>query len=178
MTLGPIYCQKCKRANSAAAEKCIWCGVKIVAGEGPALVDKTNIDIDYLSGVDGFSEQGTVRLEVSRSGLTVTGATGGRSTVIPAASVVGVRVVDASYTVAGGRTRASWKWWLAIGPLALLLPGKRKPDVTKTDYILTIKYKTGEQVRSAVFHREDRLALSLLEGLARIITSLVQSQVQ
>ena len=59
-----------------------------------------------------------------------------------------------------------------MGVMEMVIPGKRKPDQTKHDYILTIKYRSAGQVHSAVFHREDRLGLTMVEGLARIVNNL------
>lgn len=172
--IGPVYCQKCKRANSATAKKCLWCGVTIEGGSTTGEIKATRVEIEYLSGVDGIVGPRNVVLKIDDKGLTVEGE---RAVRIGASSLLEARVVDASYTIEGKRGRASWKWWLMVGPFALLIPGKKKPDVTKNDYLLTIKYKSGEKPCSVVFRREDRLGQTMLEGLARIVTSLAQQSV-
>jgi hypothetical protein len=117
-----------------------------------------------------------VRLIVSSEGIEVAELIPGtRSFKIPARSVLGANVVDASTKKAGKRKRSTW-WWLALGPAALLVPGKKAPDIKLHDYILTIKYKGEEDVRNAVFHREDRAGLAIVEGLARIVMLLAQQK--
>jgi len=37
-----------------------------------------------------------------------------------------------------------------------------------------IRYRAGEETRTAVFHRQDRAGLNVVEGLARIINMLVR----
>ena len=54
---------------------------------------------------------------------------------------------------------------------------KRKPApsaVKQHDYILLIRYRSEGEVRSAVFHRQDRAGLAVVEGLARIINLLTR----
>ena len=163
----PIYCTKCKRANSASAKKCIWCGLPIVDETGTIRLETTRVEIGYLDGIERFDDAGPVRLIIGPDGIDVV-------ELIPGSrSFLGANVVDASTLVEGKRVR-SRLWLLAIGPLALLIPGKKTPDVKEHDYILTIKYKSANEERNAVFHREDRSGLAVVEGLARIITMLAR----
>ncbi|MGH9826318.1 MAG: hypothetical protein ACREDR_24080 [Blastocatellia bacterium] len=172
---GPLYCSKCKRANAQTDKTCIWCGAAIEPGGAVPRVERTQVEIDYISGIDGLDDPGTVKLEIDSQGLRVSG---GHTVRVDARSIVQARVVDATYTIDGKRARASGWWWLAVGPLALLIPGKRKPDEVKHDYLLTVDYRSGGRVKSAVFHREDRLGLSMMEGLARIISSLPDQNIR
>ena len=170
----PIYCTKCKRANSASAKKCIWCGLPIVDETGTIRLETTRVEIGYLDGIERFDDAGPVRLIIGPNGIDVVELIpGSRSFTIPASAILGANVVDASTLVEGKRVR-SRLWLLAIGPLALLIPGKKTPDVKEHDYILTIKYKSANEERNAVFHREDRSGLAVVEGLARIITMLAR----
>jgi len=164
----PIYCQQCNRANAATANKCIWCGVQLTISGKPANVGTTKVEIEYLDGVDRFDDAGPVRLIISPDGIEVAELIPGtRSVKIPASSVLGASVVDASTMTEGKRRRRPMWSWLALGPLALLFPGKRTPDIKVHDYILTIKYRAGDETRNAVFHREDRAGLqSLRDWLA------------
>jgi len=117
-----------------------------------------------------------VRLIISTEGIEVAELIpGSRSLKIPAGSVIGASVVDASTMTPGKRRRRPIWSWLALGPLALLFPGKRSPDVKVHDYIFTIKYRSGDEVRNAVFHREDRSGLVVVEGLARIVSAISRS---
>lgn len=172
----PIYCHECKRANGAAAKKCIWCGAALTGESQPGKLESTRVDIGYLDGIERFDDAGPVRLIISEEGIEVTEVVpGSRSFKISVDSVLGANVVDASTMVKGKRVRPTW-WWLALGPLAVFVPGKQTPDTKEHDYILTIRYRSGNEVRNAVFHREDRSGLALVEGLARIVASIVRQR--
>ena len=172
----PIYCNECGRANGASAKKCIWCGLPIGGEAAAGRLETTRVEMGYLDGLDRFEDAGPVRLIIGPEGIEVTELIPGtRSVKIPAPSVLEANVVDASTMVQGARVRPKW-WWLALGPVALLIPGKRTPDVKEHDYILTIKYNAGNEVRNAVFHREDRAGLAVVDGLARIVTMLARQK--
>jgi len=170
----PVYCQQCKRANGAAATKCIWCGVILTGSSQTGSIGMTRVEIDYLDGLDRFEDSGPVRLIISPEGIEVAEVVPGtRSVKIPAASVLGANVVDASTTKEGKRVRPTWLW-LTLGPFAVLFPGKKNPDIKLHDYILTIRYRVGDKTQTAVFHREDKAGLSIVEGLARIVSALTK----
>ena len=172
--MSPIYCDECGRANGATAKKCIWCGAPTSNGSKSGRIETTRVEIAYLDGIDRFEDAGPVRLIVSTEGIEVAELIPGtRSVKIPASSIIEANVVDASTMIEGKRVRPTW-WWLALGPFALLVPGKKAPDVKEHDYILTIRYTAENEIRNAVFHREERIGLSVVEGLARIVTSLVR----
>jgi hypothetical protein len=170
----PMYCNECGRANGALAKRCIWCGVPITDRVKPAKFDATRVEIDYLDGIERLDNPAPVKLIISGDGIEVTELMpGSRSIKIAATSLIQASVVDGSTIVEGKRVRSPW-WWLALGPLAVVIRGKKKEDVKKYDYLLTIKYKAGGEERNAVFHREDRVGLTMLDGLARIINMLVR----
>ena len=172
--MSPIYCQECGRANGAAAKKCIWCGAPTTGGSTVGTIETTLVEIGYLDGIDRFEDAGPVRLIISAEGIEVAELIPGtRSVKISASSILEASVVDASTMIEGKRVRSKW-WWLALGPIALLIPGKKTPDVKEHDYILTIKYKARNESRNAVFHHEERVGLSVVEGLARIVTALAR----
>ena len=172
----PIHCQECGRANGASAKRCIWCGVPIVDRGSSEEFAATKIEIDYLDGIERLDDAATVRMVISRDGIEV-GETvpGSRKFKISASSIIEASVVDGSTVVEGKRVRSGW-WWLALGPFAVFVPGKKTPDTKKHDYLLAIRYKEGSETRTAVFHREDRAGLPVVEGLARIVRTLVRLQ--
>jgi len=175
--MSPIYCDECGRANGASAKKCIWCGVPTSNAHSVGVMETTRVEIGYLDGIDRFEDAAPVRLIISAEGIEVAELIPGtRSVKIPASVILEAKVVDASTMIEGKRAQPKWWWWLVIGPAALLIPGKKTPDVKEHDYILTIKYKAGNETRNAVFHREERIGLSVVEGLARIVTSLVRQK--
>ena len=170
----PVHCQECGRANGAAAKRCIWCGVPLIDRGKPSSFDPTRVEIDYLDGIERLDNPAPVKLLISADGLEVTELMpGSRSIKIAAASLIQASVVDGSTVVEGKRVRSPW-WWLALGPFAVVIRGKKKDDVKKYDYLLTIKYRAGGAEHNAVFHREDRAGLTMLEGLARIINMLIR----
>jgi len=175
--MSPIYCNECGRANGASAKKCIWCGVPISAGGSPGVIETTRVEIGYLDGIERFDDAGPVRLIIGAEGIEVAELMPGtRSVKIPVSAILEANVADASTMIEGRRERPKWWWWLVIGPGALLVRGKKTPDVKEHNYILTIKYTAGNETLNAVFHHEERIGLSVVEGLARIVTSLVRQR--
>ena len=178
ISTSPINCQECGRVNGPSAKRCIWCGVPLVNRSAPDQFAATKIEIDYLDGIERLDDATTVRMIISRDGIEVSETIpGSRKFNISADSIIDANVVDGSTIVEGKRTRSTW-WWLALGPLAVLVPGKKAPDTKMHDYLLTIRYIEGSETRTAVFHREDRSGLPVVEGLARIIRTLVRLQTE
>jgi hypothetical protein len=170
----PIYCHECGRANGAMAKRCLWCGMPIIDRGKPSSFEATRVEIDYLDGIERLDNPAPVRLVIDGTGIEVSELMpGSRSIKIPAASLIRASVVDGSNMVEGKRVRSPW-WWLALGPFAVVVKGKKMPDTKRHDYLLTVKYRSGGEERNAVFHREDRAGLSMVEGLARIINALVR----
>ncbi|HKP86492.1 MAG TPA: hypothetical protein VJZ26_10365 [Blastocatellia bacterium] len=170
----PIYCQECGRANSQSARRCIWCATPIVDGGSPASFDTTRVEIDYLDGIERLDNPAPVRLIINSDGVEVSELMPGSRTVrIAPESLVRADAVDASTANQPGRKRLSF-WRALITPFNS--DGwKRNPiDDTRHDYVLTIRYEEGGEVRNAVFHRQDRAGRSIVEGLARIINMLVR----
>jgi len=179
MTNPTVNCQGCGRINGAAAKRCIWCGIPLINRANLNSFETTRVEIDYVDGIERFDEPMAVRLTITPSGVVVSELMpGSRSFTIEADSIIEARVADTSSTKEGKRQEASWRWWLLIGPLALFVPGKKLPDTKQHDYMLTIRYKLRGQVLNAVFHREDRLGLTLVDGLARIINSIVKQRAE
>lgn len=172
----PIYCQDCGRANSPAAARCIWCGILITDAGATGKFETTNVELEYLSGIERLSDPTPVRMVISLEGIEINEVMpGSRSIRIAARDVIAAQVADGSSVSEGERSRPLW-WWLALGPLALALRGKKSAEVKSHDYILTIKYREDDQVRHAVFHRQDSAGLSMVTAVARIISSLVKRQ--
>jgi hypothetical protein len=135
----------------------------------------TRIEIDYVDGIQRLEDAATVRLVISREGIEVSETVpGSRRFTIPANSILDATVVNGSTVSEGDRARSRWWWWLAVGPFAVLAPARKAPATKKHDYLLKIKYKEGSETRTAVFHREDQAGLPVVEGLARIVRTLVR----
>ena len=166
----PSYCQECGRANSASARRCIWCGIPIVHGGTPISFDTTRVEIDYLDGIERLDNPAPMRLVIDRNGVEVNELMPGTRTIrIAAESLIRADVIDGSTEIEPKRKRRAL-WKILIFPFGLLIRSKNKPPETRRhDYILNIRYKVGGEIRNAVFHRQDRSGLHMVEGLARII---------
>jgi hypothetical protein len=174
-TSTPIYCQECDRANSASAKSCIWCGMPIVDARAPRSFETRRVEIEYLGGVERLSDPAPVKLVISDRGLELTEIMpGSRVVAIDALSIVGAEVIDASQRGEPEYAPRPWYWDIMLGPFARLIPRKMLPAVKKHDYLLTIRYWEGGQVRSAVFRREDSAGMLTVTGLAKIVNSLVR----
>jgi hypothetical protein len=170
----PIYCYECGRANSVKAKRCIWCGVPIVDASGPASFEPTRVEIGYLDGIERLDNPTPIILLIDSGGVEVREVMPGtRSSRIPAEAIISATVVDGSTMVEAVRDRPRL-WQLLLRPMSS--SAARRTQVKKHDYILNIKYREGDYVQNAVFHREDRAGLSVVEGLARIISMLVRLQ--
>lgn len=172
----PIYCQDCKRANSASAARCIWCGVSITDNGVAGKFETTSVELEYLSGIERLNDPTPVRVVISLDGIEISEVMPGSRTIrIPARDVIEAQVADGSTFWEGERSRPFW-WWLVLGPFALAIPGKKGAEEKNHDYLLTIKYHDDDEIRHAVFHREDSAGLSMVTGIARIVSSLVRRQ--
>ena len=174
----PVYCEHCNRANGANAPRCIWCGLPVTGASLGGDFEVTRIEIDYLGGIDRLDDPAPVKLAVGPAGVEIDEIIpGSRKVKIEAHQILDAQVEDASTSIKNKRKRAAW-WWYLIRPLGSGAPDQKPADTKKHDYILTIVYKSEGDVKKAVFRREDRLGLSLLNGVARIIALLVRRNQQ
>src|SRR5512132_725737 len=96
----PTYCQECGRANAAAAQRCIWCGLPLVDKGTPASFAPTRVEVDYLDGIERFDEPGPVRMLINAAGIEVSEQMpGSRTAHIAARSIIDASTVDASLMV-------------------------------------------------------------------------------
>ena len=136
--------------------------------------EATRLEIEYLSGIDRLDDPGPVKLVVGPDGIEINEIIPGSRTIkIAAEKIIDATVVDASTVIEEKRKRRPI-WWYIISPLAVAASGEKLPDKKKHDYIITIRYEEEGEIRNAVFHREDSLGLSLVNGLAQIIALLVR----
>ena len=174
--MSPIYCDQCGRANGASAKSCIWCGVPMFNREAVGYAETTRVEIGYLDGIERLKDAAPVRLTISIEGVEVVELIPGtRSVKIPASSILETNCVDASAMIEDN-VASPLRWSLLRGLTKVFLPRTRtKSSAVKLhDYLFTIKYQDGEETHTAVFHREDRTGLAVVEGLVRIVTSLIR----
>ena len=170
----PIHCQQCGRANGPSARRCIWCGIPIVDGGSPAIFEATRVEIDYLDGIARLDNPAPVRLVIDSDGIEVSELMpGSRKIKIDAESIISADVIDASVAVES-KPRRIPLWRILTAPFGLRGWKDERVETKQHDYMLTIRYKAGNEIMSAVFHRQDRIGLSIVEGLARIINMLVK----
>ena len=161
----PIHCEECGRANADTAKKCLWCGFPIFKGDAAGAIEKTRVEIGYLDGITRFEDPASVRLTISNEGVEVAEVLPGtRSFKIPASSIIEANWADASTVNEQPQVRQKRRWFSRA----------KSPEVKVHDYILAIKYKDGDETRTAVFHRQDRDGLAVIERLARIVRSLIR----
>ena len=133
----------------------------------PGSIQTTSVEIGYLDGIDRFLDAAPVRLIISAEGIEIAELIpGSRSVKIPASSILEASSADAS-TIRDTPARPKSGW-------LRFRPKRSSPEPTSHDYILAIKYKEADETRTVVFHREDSAGLAVVEGLVRIVNSLVR----
>ena len=163
--MSPIYCEECGRANADTAKMCLWCGIPIIKGRTTGAIQKTHVEIGYLDGITRFEDPASVRLTVSDEGIEVAEVLPGtRSFKIPASSIIESNFADASTVTDEAQVPRKRRWFSRA----------KSAEVKVHDYILAIKYKEGDETRTAVFHRQDRAGLTVIEKLSRIVNSLIR----
>ena len=173
----PTYCHECGRANAAAARRCIWCGLPLVDKGTPAHFEPTRVEVDYLDGLDRLGDPTPVRLLIDSSGVEVSEQMpGSRTAHIAAPAIIDASTVDASLTVEAKPERTPlWRYLILPFGSGYFFKKKAAPAEEKQhDYVLLIRYRAEGAARTAVFHRQDRAGLTVVEGLARIINLLVR----
>jgi hypothetical protein len=173
----PTYCQECGRANGAAARRCIWCGLPLVNQGTPSSFEPTRVEVDYLDGLERLGDPAPVRMLINADGVEVSEQMpGSRTAHIAAQAIVDANTVDASLAVEEKPARTPI-WRYLILPFGIGWFFRKKPGPTEKkqhDYVLLIRYRDQGETRTAVFHRQDRAGLAVVEGLARIINMLVR----
>jgi hypothetical protein len=173
----PTYCQECGRANAAAARRCIWCGLPMVDKGRPASFEPTRVELDYLDGIERLDEPGPVRLLINSSGIDVSEQMpGSRTAHIAARSLIDASTVDSSLMVETRPERTPlWRYLiLPFGAGYFFNKKSARTEEKQYDYVLLIRYRSEGEARTAVFHRQDRAGLTVVEGLARIVNLLVR----
>lgn len=170
----PVYCDECGRANGQSARRCIWCGTPMVEAGTPSSFETTRTEIDYLEGIDRLADPGPVKLSIGPEGIEVTELMPGSRTVrIAAGSIIRADAIDASTTGPPAKKRLSL-WRTLITPFSWDGWKAEPSEAMAYDYLLAVRYTEGEEIRNAVFHRQDRAGRAMVEGLARIINMLVK----
>jgi hypothetical protein len=171
----PTYCGECGRANGASALRCIWCGVPLVKAETPDYFEPTRVEMDYMDGLDRLDDPIPVKVLIDAAGIEVTeGMPGSRTARIPAESIIDASTLDASLTLETPAPRIPlWRW--LITPLGSDSPRRQPPAEKKQhDYVLLVRYRSEDETRTALFHRQDSGGHLVVAGIARIINLLAR----
>ena len=165
-----IHCHQCARPNNASAKSCIWCSAQISDGAAVQAFETTIVDVDYLEGIERLDEPGPVRLVVSPEGIEVVeGHPGSRTIKIPARSILEATL---TYSILPEKP-ADRPWWRsAIEQMHIALRHSSDTGVEASNYIVTIKYRDGDEVRTGVFSRSDGHGLMLSRRLAGVLAKL------
>ena len=173
MSSDPVYCSECKRVNGSAASLCLWCGAPIVNAPHPPVFEPTQAELDYVGGLERLDDPTPVRLAISESGIEIVEIMpGSRRIVIDAADVVDARVTGAG--TSSSEETARQPWWHRLGRSVFRRPGG-SPD---QEHTLTIRYRESGEVLNAVFNRRGGAGLSMMQGLARSVASMVRLRVE
>jgi hypothetical protein len=156
---------------------CLWCGAPIVNAPTRPVFEPTQAELDYVGGIERFDEPTPVRLVISEDGIEIVEIMpGSRKILIPAADVVDARVTGAGGPSLGKTTPQPW--WLRIGRSVFRSRRTERLVEESPNYTLTLRYQESGEVRSAVFHRRGGAGLSMIQGLARSVASLVRLRVE
>jgi hypothetical protein len=167
-------CFECGRVNGPAARRCIWCGLPVIDEETEKSFETTQIEIDYVSGIERLDESMPVRLAVGAAGVEVIEMMpGSRRVLIPAHELI-----EARAQLAGSgddRQKATRRRrQFTIGKLSIPIPSGRQAGRETQEYVLTIKYGDESGTRIAVFRGEEIGGRSSIDTIARTISLLIR----
>lgn len=156
------------------ARRCLWCGLSIIDKDTLESFEATQIEMDYVSGIDRLDEPMPVRLVVGPSGLEVIEMMPGtRRVLIPASSLIEAEVDDAgrladSQDATGGRRQ------LVIGGINIPLPAISLAKRARRLCFLTVRYTVDFEERNAIFYGHEARGQSSIERIARTISLLIK----
>jgi len=170
-----IHCPECNRANRADAKRCMWCGAAVTSDNSAAASLVSSVEVEYVRGIERLDNPAPVRIAVDGSGLVISELIPGtRSTRIQNADIIGARAV-AKRPAGEPSPRRFGRWWRGLHSFASDDKLEGSTD-GRRGHTLSIRYRDGEAVRTAVFQREDTIGLALINGLARLIGSVARSK--
>lgn len=131
--------------------------------------------MDYMDGLERLDEPIPVRVLIDAGGIEVSERMpGSRTARIAAEAIIDASTLDASLTLETPPVKMSL-WRMLITPLGSGSSRRQGAAETKQhDYVLLVRYRTEEETRTALFHRQDGSGQQVVAGLARIINLLVR----
>jgi hypothetical protein len=132
----------------------------------PESFEPAQAELDYLGGINRLPDPAPIKLLVSEAGVEVTEVMpGSRRVLISREALIDAVLVDAS-TIASHERRA----WRSRFKLRRSSPRFQQKV---QDYRLTIRYQEDGEVRAATFRRQDSHGLTMINAVARSVTTLV-----
>lgn len=149
--------------NATEASQCLWCGAILESDESRAR--EITIELEYLNGLERLTDPTPVRLAVRADGIKI-------SEVMPGTRSVWI----ASDQIVEARTSATLRSVGKVPSRGLLgrLARSEKKEPARQQ-ILTLRYRAGDAIHSAVFRREESATFSRLDQIARMISSMAKN---
>ena len=134
----------------------------------------TTVELDYLDGIDRLDNPEPLRVRISAAGVQVEEILpGSRKSLIPADALIAAEVTDATVVIEKEKKPTRWGWlWLGSRSRS----ADESDREVRHDYILTIRYHAGGEVRTAVFHREDSQGKTYIANVAKTLNALITSR--
>ena len=170
---GTVNCFSCHRPNSPAAIRCLWCGALFQDATVANNVVVIQGEFTYLGGFDRLDSPQTVSLRVTSEGVEIKEMMPGtRAVQIPATAILEARVVRNIDKV---RVDEAVSWWrkLFFDDETNQKNLRQKEEILR-EYIVTIRYRSGDKLFSVAFRRDDATASMTAEKVAKAINSLLQ----
>lgn len=170
---GTVNCFSCHRPNSPAAIRCLWCGAQFLDATSATNVAILQAEFTYLGGFDRLDGPQPVSLRVTSEGVEIRELMPGTRTVqIPAAAILEARVVRNIDKV---RVDEAIPWWrkLFFDDETNQQNLRQKEEILR-EYIVTIRYRSGDKILNVAFRRDDATASMTAERVARAINSLLK----
>lgn len=170
-------CSECGRVNGPTARRCMWCGLPIIDEDTWESFETTQIELDYLSGIERLDEPIPVRLIVGPSGLEVFELMpGSRRVLIPADSLLEAQT-DTQTEKTGEEASSRRRNQISFRRSHPGVGSGRPHDSSKQVCILTIRFREGDEMRDAVFQDQEGRGQSSIDNIARTISMLIRWRV-
>ncbi|MEW6130239.1 MAG: hypothetical protein AB1757_24605 [Acidobacteriota bacterium] len=167
-----IKCLECHRPNPLTAMQCMWCGVPIADHQQPKHFADSRFELHYLGGLERLDSPLPVSFTVSLDGIEVKESMpGSRRVQIDAESIIEAHIINNIQKVKVEKRVALWRKLLLDDDA---LEKHKMTEQILYDYIITIRFRSGEKTCSAAFQSAGREGSSIVNKVARTINSLLR----
>jgi hypothetical protein len=130
-----------------------------------------SVEVDYLSGLERLNDPTPVRIVVDADGVTVSELMPGtRTTRIPSQRIIGALALANTAVAEPEPELPNWLRSRREVAAAPPIDHGHLPEETR-GHALKIRYRDGDEIKTAVFKRDDAAGFSLIDRIARSITS-------